>query len=560
MSIDFVGWQGLIFVFDLRRPIASQSRGLSEFMIFVSRLIPIAGVALLIAANVSGLMREQGFGPLQYALGAAGMAFFLTILWNRRGAGQGRADWTVWAKPAIYTALVFGCCLLLYLISLQHNRAIDLTSTRTYSLSDLTERVLEGLDRPVRLVAFTELPRETEAYFARFAAISPRITYEIRDPIRDLAAAQSMESQVLPEDIFVIAEKSDGTRRQKRLSSFDKLDEGAIVNAIIEVTRDTARKLYFTTGHGERATQSPGKPAPNQLDPAISAAVRLIGERAFEVEEWPIIQNGFIPADCAALIMAGPVSDPSPAVLDVIRAYLAGGGKMLLMLDPPRSRSARFEGMQQLLLDYDLVAPDAYVLDDNALTGRGGAERALTALVAMKNPSNPIVQNLPTGQVMMMPFARPILKNAKPSPGVNSEELLYTGNGSWLADTAAILVRGEIPPPNPEAQRPLPVTSIAWKSDKALSGAGSRLFVTGDSDMFTNDIINEASMVLLLNAINWLTENESQIAIPPRMMPNTPLVLSARQGRVLFAALVITIPSLILIGGLGYTVRRRRTR
>ena len=44
---------------------------------------------------------------------------------------------------------------------------------------------------------------------------------------------------------------------------------------------------------------------------------------------------GSVPADAAAVIVAGPRTDFLPGEIDVLKAYLAKGGHVCLLLDPP---------------------------------------------------------------------------------------------------------------------------------------------------------------------------------------------------------------------------------
>ncbi len=42
-----------------------------------------------------------------------------------------------------------------------------------------------------------------------------------------------------------------------------------------------------------------------------------------------------VPADCAVLVVAGPQADLLPPVVEAVRAYVAAGGKALVMAEPP---------------------------------------------------------------------------------------------------------------------------------------------------------------------------------------------------------------------------------
>jgi hypothetical protein len=63
---------------------------------------------------------------------------------------------------------------------------------------------------------------------------------------------------------------------------------------------------------------------------------------------------------------------------------------------------------------------------------------------------------------------------------------------------------------------------------------------------------------LMLNTVNWLSEQEDMIAVAPRQLKGTPIVLDPAQLRVIFIFAVVLIPALLFFGGVSYSLMRRR--
>jgi len=63
--------------------------------------------------------------------------------------------------------------------------------------------------------------------------------------------------------------------------------------------------------------------------------------------------------------------------------------------------------------------------------------------------------------------------------------------------------------------------------------------------------------ILFMNGINWLTDSGELIAIPQTDLSSTPAVLTPGQSRFIFILVVIAVPTLIALGGLGYSITRR---
>jgi ABC-type uncharacterized transport system involved in gliding motility auxiliary subunit len=98
----------------------------------------------------------------------------------------------------------------------------------------------------------------------------------------------------------------------------------------------------------------------------------------------------------------------------------------------------------------------------------------------------------------------------------------------------------------------------------AKGSRGGRLVVIGDADFATNGYIDLlGNRDLLLNSLSWLTDEEALIARRPREIaeiarPLSPLVLTERQARLLFVAVVVAEPGFFLLLGTAIVAVRRR--
>ena len=85
----------------------------------------------------------------------------------------------------------------------------------------------------------------------------------------------------------------------------------------------------------------------------------------------------------------------------------------------------------------------------------------------------------------------------------------------------------------------------------------TRLVVIGDSDFASNGGLMGANADLFLNSANWLLDREELLSISPKTFEGLHLVMDARQLNQLFWAVVIFLPGLVAVLGLGVFWRRR---
>src|SRR4030042_2068073 len=112
--------------------------------------------------------------------------------------------------------------------------------------------------------------------------------------------------------------------KENRITSATEED---ITNAIIKVTREKKKTIYFLEGHGEGSIEESG-------DDGYSFAKDELGKMGYEVKKISLALSESFPQDCSLLVVPGPKKDLLPNELDTISRYLKGGGRVFFMVDP----------------------------------------------------------------------------------------------------------------------------------------------------------------------------------------------------------------------------------
>jgi ABC-type uncharacterized transport system involved in gliding motility auxiliary subunit len=447
--------------------------------------------------------------------------------------------WRQWLFLLVGTIGLAGSLVTAQLIIARRGWRVDLTPDKRYQLSDYSRRVLGDLKDDVRILAFLRSDdarnRDIEDLLWRVSLANKRVRYQVVDVNRNPALAREYGVDVYG----AVVVESQGRRRE-----FSSPTEELLVAAIVQVTRPAGRKVYFLTGHGERDLHSS-----NDKHGISSAWAALMTER-YEVGELRLIENRDIPADAAAVIVAGPRSNLLTGELLRLDSYLQDGGALLVLLDPGDA-----PGLVGLLRRYGAVASDDVVLDPE---NRLFAGDYLTMLVPGRSPLHPITSAIQAP--VLMSQVRTV--NFEPTPNtLAGVELLETAAESWSTPDRNVLQTGSGDYMAGRDKRgPVPVGVSALL--RGPGGRSGRLVVFGDADFASNSLLGYlGNRDLLLNAVNWLAGEQTLIGTRrPKEQPGVnQFFVSAWQGRLAFWLGTVAEPAVVLLIGVVVLLRRRST-
>ncbi len=348
----------------------------------------LAGVALLFAAiTLYAIELEAGSSIL--ALGTAGAvlaAAGLASLRRQLGTLLGRRR----VEIALFALGTVGLLVGLAYLSVRYPLRWDLTSEGRFSLSESTVTMLRRLERPVRIVFFHDpLMRETVELYQLIAAQTPRITVEFYDPVINPAQARMLGVNFAGTAVM----ESEGRRLQVSGDS-----ETDIANGILRVSRSASQRVCFLDGHSEpdpfsleshdhlegAAGHSHGLGAKYVLHErhGMAKARHALETLNYQVEKVLLLQGRGALVGCAVLVVAGPKLPLLPAETAEIRAYLAGGGNALFMLDPFVRT-----GLEPVLAEYGVRSTTRSSSTRRATSGRTSPPRRSPTTTATRSPA-----------------------------------------------------------------------------------------------------------------------------------------------------------------------------
>ena len=242
----------------------------------------------------------------------------------------------------------FGILIAVNYLGTRQNKVWDLTANQVYSLSDQTIKILKDLKEPIKVTIF-ERKDQQEAHRNRLQQYQYQtslLTTEYVDPDREPQRTAGAKIDALPTILF------EYKGRTERVTTTNEQD---LTNALIKVTTGAARKVYFLQGHGEKDT------APSERG-SLSAAVEQMKQDNFTFEQLVLIQQKTVPDDATIVVIAGPTTDLFAPEVEPLNAYLARGGKLMVLLDPLLKGPAQ-PLLTQLLADWGIRAGTDVVMD-----------------------------------------------------------------------------------------------------------------------------------------------------------------------------------------------------
>ncbi len=243
-------------------------------------------------------------------------------------------------------------------------RNLDVSSTRIYEISDTTTNLLDSLDEDVDMTVLAvrdDTDDRITTFLSKYEALSDHINIEWVDPVLHPSALTEYDTS---ENTIVISCEATG---KSTTVSFDDIlvpdmysyyyygstdytefdGEGQLTSAVNYVTSDVEKTIYQTTGHGE-----------GTLSTTITD---LMDQNNYNLSEINLLMNTSIPEDCDLLLMYEPATDLSDDETEMLRNYLADGGKVMILLGD--TNATELPNLETVLEEYGMKAADGYIAD-----------------------------------------------------------------------------------------------------------------------------------------------------------------------------------------------------
>ena len=451
----------------------------------------------------------------------------------------------------VYTAVALAALLgVINAIISVHNVKWDLTPEKRFSLSDFDKRVLGGLAHPVKVMAFvrTEDPAYLELADLLFqaAAFTPRLTYQVID----VNKAPGMAREYGISSYGEVVVESQGRRRD-----FDNARSELLIPAILQISQEATKHIYFTVGHGERDLFDTDR------NTGYSAWRNELQQNNYEIDNVSLFASG-VPDDCKVLISLGPKKDFLPEEIAALQKYLAKGGHYIALIDPFGSPSL-VDLLKKYYLDFS-----SQVLVDPAY--RLSAGEILTTQVPLTSKDNAISRAMTSPAVFSL--ARGVFITGKVGDTApdslqlaQDSEFLRSSHESWASGDDKALTTGITSYQDGRDRKgPIPIGSevdftsasnphVALMNMTRIVGFGSSAFV---SNQFIEMLSNRE---LAIGVVNELAGDEMLMASRERLAKTDAagFFVTEGQSRTLLILASVVEPLLLFFIGTAVFARRR---
>ena len=469
------------------------------------------------------------------------------------------------AYVTLYVLVIIAVLAAANFLANRYDKSFDATANKQFSLSDQTIKLVRGLKSEVKITYFDRQESFPTArnLLDRYANLSPKIQVQYIDPVKKpqvaRAAGFSRDSNLIIDT---------GLRKEPAKA----LTEEEVTGALIRSLKTQTRNVYFLSADGEYSTDETGPTGYSRLKdlltrdnyksqvltpkgnaPEAGKTINL-NEKGPAVGQ-PSAPAGFeIPKDCTVLVVGGPQLAYPAVVVDAIKKYVDGGGRVLFMLDNPLkiSREGQTQDSPELinLLTTWGVTPEKDLVLDLSGIGQSLFGTGPEVPVMFQYDQQAIVrpmQRVPTA----FPLSRSL--DIKSGAGATVDKMFGTTD-----DSIAISEIGANGAIDPKKGKKGPFTLAA--AGTTTGATKGRFVVFGTARWAQNNLMNSNALGnrdLFVNTINWLSSDEDLISIRPKETQNQTLNVTGQRGNLMFWLSVVIFPLAVVGMGLGTWWNRR---
>lgn len=437
-------------------------------------------------------------------------------------------------KNIAFAALLLLAAAGLYLLAALHPLQTDITQNALNSLEPGSVEILRQMHGPVKLTVYSteqdakqgDMRKLIRQFVALYQRYKPDITLDFIDPVQYPDAVRRAEIQANGEMVV----EYDGRREHLTM-----LNEQALTSALLNLAHRTAQLVMYVGGHGERKLDG-------KANYDLGEFGKQLGKLGFQIASLNLAVAQDVPNNVSLLVITQPQTDWLPGETDKVLRYLEHGGNLLWLIDAEPLR-----GLEPLAEKLGLVLTPGIVLDPDAQEMRA----PLTWALGADYPPHSITRNF--NLITAFPFAR---------------ALDHDENKTWqyrtLVDAAP---RGWVGAPPRENSKPRfnknrdvpgPVT-IALTLQRTVDDHAQRIAIVGSGSFLSNTYLgNGGNLALGINIVNWLSNQDKLIIIPPHSAKDSTVNLSKTRLTLISFGLVIATPLLLaLTGGLLWWRRKK---
>jgi hypothetical protein len=419
------------------------------------------------------------------------------------------------------------------------NYRIDLTPQKKFTFSPRATQVVASLKRDVQALAFINSDRPenffVEDMLARMKQLSRHFSYQIIEINRNPALAREYNANQYGTLVF----ESGGNRKGTLLNT----GENGVIAALLQVSRNGEKGIYFLTGHGEGDL---GNANPQE---GFSKLRGALADELYYAKPLSLAATETVPADAAVVVLLNPKASLLEFETAALDAYVQRGGALLVLFDTTGAAT-----LIPFLEKYSVHLPPLVAVDP---AKRLYAGEVITFRVSSTSRPHQMISSVNAPPIVSL--SRVVEVREDPGKHILARPILATSGEGFATAEQNVGKNGLVQfVEGRDIRGPIPLAG------EVVIGVGDklgRIVVFGDVDFANNALIEQGgNRDLFVNAVNWLAEDIEQMAARPEAQRTNvnQLFLSADQGNQVFWISTVTLPSAFLVIGIGIFLWRRQ--
>jgi ABC-type uncharacterized transport system involved in gliding motility auxiliary subunit len=437
------------------------------------------------------------------------------------------------AFVALYLVVVVAIVIVANWLADHHNKTVDVTANKQFTLSDETKKVTGNLKRDVNIYYFDRSDSYDRArdMFDRYRNLSPRIKVNYVDPDKKPDIARIEGARAMGDIIVDNGEKKETAKG---------LTEEELTGALVRASKTGVKTICFVNGSGEHTLADTDRDGYSTIKTAIE-------KNNYKTDTISLIEKPEVPKTCSIVVVAGPKHDYLQPAIDALKTFVTGGGGAVFNFDPvlnlPQEKMGDTPALAALVAEWGVTPNGDVILDLSSASRLFGQ----IAPVVGSYEHHPIV-NVMQDNATVYPLARSLevkspaeklfsstadsFSLTNPKLPINDAELATAKKGPFVLGAAATIGTGS------NAGRIVVVGSSGWMGNSIMSAP------VGNRD-------------LALNVMNWLTSDVDLISIRPKEPEDRRLHVTGSAIRVLFLTSVVFLPLIVIVSGVSVWWKRR---
>ena len=429
----------------------------------------------------------------------------------------------------------------------------DTTDTKMYSVGDQSKQIISNLQTDVTVYWIVQSGQEDQNLknlLASYEGLNSHLKVEKKDPVvyptfvsqyattdledNSLIVVSDLDFKVIQYDDIFVYDYSDYMDGGSYTSEF--FGEKQITSAINYVCNTDRPTVYLTTGHGEE-------------EMSVELKENLRSEN-LTVKNLNIVSQGGIPDDAKTLLIMSPQTDFSTDELTAIQEFLANGGRLCYMSN---FTEVPMPNLTALLDQYGIEYVDGIVMESKADHYAWNYNYNLLPSISFLHDITHSLQD--QSYKVIMPLAQGMIVNSNKVPeNMQAAELLTTSTTSYAKTAGYGMTTFAKESGDIDGPFTLAVALTDFVTDaKVVVYSTTKLL-----DASINELVGNANYDLFINSIDWLCDNNDNIAIRVHSMDAKYLSITAKQAHNLAIVMIGVIPVLFLLAGAVVMIRRKR--